>query len=136
MNAASNPQIQVLLTASARDERSLQFDLDHEVFGLLAQQAIEKLLKALISAHGEKFAYVHDLDKLAIHLQDLGESLPAMPLTWTELTVYAHHARYDVGKAIPKDVRSELRSAVADLRVFVEKRVKELAAAGTQVKNP
>jgi HEPN domain-containing protein len=136
MTAADNPQIQNLSIASARDERSLTFALDDEVFGFHVQQAVEKLLKLLITAHGVRYPFTHALSKLADQLAGLGETVPEFPMTWKELTEYALETRYEVGVEIPTKQRDELRSAVADLRVFVEKRTKELAAAGTQVKNP
>lgn len=43
-----------------------------ELFGQHVQQATEKLLKAWIAAIGEKFPYVHDLERLLQQLEDLG----------------------------------------------------------------
>jgi len=89
MNAAKNPQIGVLYNASARDERALQFDLDDEVFGYMAQQAVEKLLKVLITARGERYAFTHELPKLVGQLEHLGEKLQVLPVSWVDLTEYA-----------------------------------------------
>jgi hypothetical protein len=47
MYAADNPQIQQLFDASARDEHTIAFPVPDEVFGFHAQQAVEKLYKAL-----------------------------------------------------------------------------------------
>ena len=126
-----NPHIETLLNASARDERSLQFDLDDEVFGHLAQQAVEKLLKALITAHGAKYPFTHDIGSLVMQVSALGENVPSAPLTPDEFTNYALHARYDVGKPLPSALRMQIRQAVDDLRLYVTRRVGALAASGT-----
>ena len=76
MYAADNPQIEAFLNASARDEQALAFELPDEIFGFHAQQAIEKLLRALITAHGERHPFTHNIEKLIDQLVALGESLP------------------------------------------------------------
>lgn len=128
MSVAKNPYIATLLQASARDERSLQFDLDSEVFGYLAQQAVEKLLKALITAHGISYPFTHDIGSLVAQVIVLGEQVPPTPLTPDEFTNYALHARYDVGKPLPPALRDEIRIAVAKLREYVTTRVLALQA--------
>jgi HEPN domain-containing protein len=104
----------------------LQFDLDDEVFGFLAQQAVEKLLKALIAAHGVKFEFTHDIGSLVVQVAALGEEVPSAPLTPDEFTTYALHARYDIGKPLPTGLRDEIRTAVAALREYVARRVDTL----------
>ena len=136
MNAADNPQIEALLNASARDERTLTFPVDDEIFGFHTQQAIEKLFKALISAHGEEFPFTHDLDELALQLESLGETLPKLPLSLHELSQYAVEARYGAGVPLTMHLRDELRAAVSEHRRFVDTRRVLLRQAGIQVRNP
>jgi HEPN domain-containing protein len=97
MYAANNPHIPRLLRAARRDEATLEFDLSSEIFGFHAQQAVEKLLKVLITAHGSEFEFTHDLYKLASQLTGLGEAIPPMSLTLDTLTEYAVQTRYDDG---------------------------------------
>ena len=136
MNAADNPQIELLLNASARDARTLTFPVDDEIFGFHTQEAIEKLFKALISAWGEEFPFTHDLEELALQLQALGEILPKLPLSYHELNQYAVEARYDAGAPLTMQLRGELRVAVLEHRTFVDARRLALRQAGIQVRNP
>lgn len=64
------------------------------VVGFHAQQAVEKSLKAVLSAHGVEFRRTHDLLTLLDLLQD--NHLPAPPAAdWVdELNPYAVEARY------------------------------------------
>jgi hypothetical protein len=93
MYAADNPVIQRLLDAAGRDEHTLQFAVTSEVFGTHVQQAVEKLFKVLISAHGEEFKFTHDLEELALKLATLGENAAPMALTFKELTDYGVQMR-------------------------------------------
>lgn len=129
MSVGLNPQIEILFIASARDERSLQFDLDSEVFGLLAQQAVEKLLKALIAAHGMSYPFTHDIKLLVATLEAAGEQLPPSPLTPDEFTGYAVTARYDIGTPLSAPARTEIRNYIAELRLYVRSRVNTLQSA-------
>ncbi|MGD1865081.1 MAG: HEPN domain-containing protein [Phormidesmis sp.] len=43
-----------------------------EIFGQHVQQAVEKLIKTWLSARGEKYPLIHDLDTLLQMLEDLG----------------------------------------------------------------
>lgn len=136
MNAAENPQIEELLNASARDERTLHFDVDDEIFGFHAQQAVEKLLKALLTIHGERHPFIHDIQKLLDQLNELGERLGPWVLSPNELTEYAADFRYSRGPVLESGVREGLRGDIASLRAYVVKRREELRIAGVQVRQP
>ncbi len=135
MNAVDNPHIDRLLKASARDEQTLMFELPDEIFGFHAQQAIEKLYKALITSHGQEFEFVHNLDPLIQQLTALGECLPGLPLSSKALNEYSVEARYDAGVPLLPDQRNALRIAIAELRQFVEKRRQELGQASAQIRD-
>ena len=49
--------------------------IDDEIFGFHAQQAVEKSLKAWISAIGGSYGFVHDLRILFLTLRELGCSI-------------------------------------------------------------
>ena len=136
MYAADNPQLEQLLKASARDEQTLNFALADEIFGFHAQQAVEKLLKALITARGERHPFTHDLGKLVLQLERLGEAISIVPPGWDFLTEYAMHVRYESGVEFPPDLRDRVRHGIADLRRHVMQRADELKRDGTQVGNP
>lgn len=60
-----DPQTELLLQRSAEDEATMLLEgIPAAAFGFHAQQAIEKLLKALIAARGGKYPRIHDLEKL------------------------------------------------------------------------
>ena len=97
-------------------------------FGFHAQQAIEKLLKALIAARGEKYPRTHDLEELATLLVLGGEPLPPFTVDPSGLTLYALDYRY--GEPLPNEPpeRADIIATVAVLRKFVHRRVQELDA--------
>jgi HEPN domain-containing protein len=136
MYAADNPQIQELLAACARDQKTIAFDVDDEIFGFHAQQAVEKLYKVLITAHGEEHAFTHNLTKLMDHLSLLGEMPPPLPIDLAELSEYAVEFRYESGKPFAPGQREGLRAAVTVLEEFVLDRCEQLKKAGVQVKRP
>jgi HEPN domain-containing protein len=136
MFAATNPHIQRLLDAAERDEATLQYPVPDEIFGFHTQQAIEKLLKVLITAHGEEFEFTHDLMPLYTQLESLGELLPSISMPVKVLTAFAVQSRYDDGPELPSALRAAMLLDVVCMREFVEKRRLELEAAGTLVRNP
>ena len=84
MSSSSGPhtQAQVLLVKASEDETALRATGNPDaVLGFHAQQAVEKLLKAPISAHSAPFEFTHNLLRLASALQDLGESPPTTPVS-------------------------------------------------------
>lgn len=60
-----------------------------------AQQAIEKLLKAVLIYHGIEFQRTHDLHTLATLLLQSGISSPCTPEELTRLNPFAVTFRYD-----------------------------------------
>jgi HEPN domain-containing protein len=83
-------QAQVLLIKASEDEAALQLSgLSDSVLGFHAQQAVEKLIKALISARLVRFELTHDLVRLSTALHGLGETLPVTPLSPSELNDFA-----------------------------------------------
>ena len=74
-----NPKEQArqLLQMAAKDIRALDLmilpeSVDDEIFGFHAQQAVEKTLKAWISAIGGSYGFLHDLRVLFLNLRELG----------------------------------------------------------------
>ncbi len=75
-----DPQAPLLLRKASEDRAALIYDLPDGIFGFLAQQAFEKLLKSLIAANGETFDRTHDLDVLFKQVTSLGEDRYRCPI--------------------------------------------------------
>lgn len=109
---------------ASQDERVVErllsdADIADEVLGFHCQQAVEKLLKALLLAHGLEFPRTHNLDLLADLLADAGHPLPG-PLSDLEgLIPFAAQYRYEEEPDLPLD-RPAARALVRDLREHVE----------------
>lgn len=89
----------LLLRLAERHLGSLRGTLDAEVFadedwGFLAQQTLEKLLKALLVLHGQEPPRSHSLQRLVQELEGCGET-PAVAPELLELDDFAVLARYD-----------------------------------------
>ena len=134
-----------LLQRAADDESTLYLGGLPEVpFGQHTQGAVEKLLKALIHEHGQKYSYTHDLDVLVVKLTILGESLPTLPVALSDLTDYAMTLRYeDDGQLPPPLDRRACIDTVELLRGYVTGRIQALnppppppAAAGSPTVTP
>jgi HEPN domain-containing protein len=65
-----------------------------EVFGFHAQQAVEKTLKAWISAQGGTYPFTHDIRLLIIKLEELGCSVEEL-WDFLELNTFAVQFRYE-----------------------------------------
>ena len=126
MSAAENLQVQMLFVKSAEDEVTLTFDVPDAVFEFHTQQAIEKLLKALIAAHGSEFPFTHDLEVLTDQVEQLGEVLPNFGVRLSDFTPFGVLVRYNRGVPLSRMERSTYRKLIADLRAFVASRVASL----------
>lgn len=117
MNDASHTPAQALLIKAAEDEQTLRLqELPDAIFGFHAQQAVEKLLKALLSALEVRYELTHDLDRLQLVLSRTGERLPQTPLSLSELTDFAVFYRYDLlfQYAVPE--RDDVLATVRQIR--------------------
>jgi HEPN domain-containing protein len=87
MSKAPYTRAQIFLIKAAEDEAALHADGNPDaVLGFHAQQAVEKLIKALLSQLGVPFELTHNLARLQTILEVAGEALPATPSPLGELT--------------------------------------------------
>lgn len=129
MSSGPYTQAQVLLIKAAEDEAALLATGNPDaVLGFHAQQAVEKLMKALISAHSASFELTHNLMRLATALQNLGECLPATPIALSELNDFAVEYRYDLLHQQAAPTASELIATVRLIREHVVARIAALSA--------
>ena len=108
-----------LLRASSDDEQALQFPLPDSGYGFHAQQAVEKLYKALLGSRQGKFPFSHDLQSLRRRVEDLGFKLPICAFRLEELSDYAGTARYDDPLPLSEETRVRLRACIGALRAYV-----------------
>jgi HEPN domain-containing protein len=113
----------MLFAKSAEDEDALLHPVKDAVFEFHTQQAVEKLLKVLIAAHGEDFPFTHDLGILIDQLELLGETIPDLGIPLRQFTKFAVIVRYDSAVPLNDAERERCRKLVADLREFVMERV-------------
>jgi HEPN domain-containing protein len=117
----------MLLRKSAEDEQITQLDgIPHSIFGFHAQQAIEKLLKALLAQKAIRYPRTHDLELLEEQLKDSGEIPPATPVALKELVDYAVELRYDDSLLSNTPDRAQIRATVRIVREFVNRRIAEI----------
>ena len=85
-----------LLHKAASDEAILSFDkVSDSILGFHAQQAVEKLLKALLTELQIRYERTHDLEDLRLLLERHGEKLPTITVALKNLTEFAVDYRYD-----------------------------------------
>lgn len=92
-----------MLRLARRDFDSLEVmkrsqQVDDAIFGFHAQQAVEKALKAWLSAAGQGYPRVHDLRLLIRLLESGGQDVPQAFRRLVCLTAFAAQFRYDVGE--------------------------------------
>jgi hypothetical protein len=122
-----------LLAKASGDEAGLRAladnsDVPDHVAGFLAQQAIEKALKAVLTARGVPFERSHDIDYLCSLIEDSGLPLTSELRAAVALTPWAVEYRYaDPFDANPLDRTDTLATVVA---------VREWAARTIDTKHP
>jgi HEPN domain-containing protein len=89
-----------LLEKAKGDEAGLRAvaersDVPDHVVGFLAQQAVEKALKAALTAAGRPFQRTHDIEYLCGLAEDAGIDLPGDAAAFAELNPWAVEFRYD-----------------------------------------
>jgi HEPN domain-containing protein len=126
MTAGIDRHAQVLLTKAAEDEAVLFVDgIPDGPFGFHVQQAIEKLLKALLSQLSKEYKFTHDLDHLELQLKDAGEALPKGLEDFSKIGTFAVTNRYD---DIPEFHVLDRQAAIATVRLIREHVVARIAA--------
>jgi HEPN domain-containing protein len=119
-----------LLTKAAGDEAGLRAladrdDVPDHVAGFLAQQAIEKSLKAVLTARGARFERSHDIDYLCGLIEDNGLDLTDDLKDAVALTPWAVEFRYtDPFTPNPLD-RANALATVAAVRQWAEQTIGE-----------
>jgi hypothetical protein len=112
---------EALLAKASGDEAGLRALLDHpdvpdHVPGFLAQQVIEKALKAVLTARGVPFERSHDIDYLCSLIEESGLRLTSELRGGIALTPWAVEFRYaDPFDATPLN-RAEALATVAAVR--------------------
>ena len=97
MSMTKPTQAQILLVKATEDEMALGApNLSDSILGFHAQQAVEKLIKALLAQLNVDFEKTHDLERLQTVLAALGESLPPKPIPLDQLSDFAVVYRYDL----------------------------------------
>lgn len=107
-----------LLSKARGDAAGLSVLVDHadvpdHVSGFLAQQAIEKAFKAVLTAREVRFERSHDLDYLSVLLEDSGLSLPTAVRAAVVLTPWAVEFRYGDSLQSGTLDRTEVQATVA-----------------------
>ena len=129
MSKSIDPWAETLLLKAAEDEIAIQIDeLPDGPFGFHAQQAVEKLIKALLSQLSIAFDYTHNIDKLALQLEEAGEKLPAVPVALSELNKFAVVYRYDSIPNLEIPDRPAVIETVRQVREHVVARIAALSA--------
>jgi len=98
-----------------------------EVFGFMAQQAVEKAFKAWLSEMGIKYPKSHDLKELAGLLRKHHESIPEKFLSLLNLSDFAVQLRYDSYDAMAGGLdREMIIQKVSELIETVEAKLAEI----------
>lgn len=118
-------QARLLLRMAAKDMRAMDLmiapeSIDDEIFGFHAQQAVEKSLKAWITAAGGSYGFIHDLRVLLLTLREMGCDIEQFRHL-IMLTPFAAQLRYEPMETIdaPLD-RPALRQQVQALHDHVQ----------------
>lgn len=117
----------LLLRLVERHLGSLRGTLNPAVFadedwGFLAQQTLEKALKALLVIHNQEPPRSHSLQRLLQELEASGESVLLAP-ELLELDDFAVLARYDADPTPLPAERSRLLELLEDLQADLQQRI-------------
>lgn len=128
MSSTPLTQAQILVIKAAEDEKVLQNqDIPDSILGFHTQQAVEKLMKALLSQLDVPFELTHSLERLDKVLKANHETLPATPIALLDLTDFAVVYRYDLMFQVRPPDRAELAETVRLIREHVVARIAALS---------
>jgi len=130
MTAAIDRQAQVLLVKAAEDEAVVILPgMPDGPFGFRVHQAVEELLKALLSQLSIEYRFTHDLGYLVDQLTGAGEMLPLPVVEFSKLEDFAVTIRYDEIPEIHILDRPGAIETVRILREHIVARIATLSAA-------
>jgi len=122
-------QAEVLQGNAADDEAVILVSgIPDGPFGFHVQQAIEKLLKALISQLGLQYERTHDLEDSVEQLQKAGETLPMAVIEFSKFQRFAVIHRYDDNPTARVLDRKQALETVRILREHVVARIAALSS--------
>lgn len=122
-------QAALLLRKAEQDEVLIDAVLQQpqvydESIGYHVQQAAEKLLKAVLAAHGVVYRRTHNLDELILLVRESGIAFPGDLLSVRRFTTFAVEPRYQ--ELPPEEVtldRPAARDCVRRLRTWAEEQI-------------
>lgn len=95
-------------------------DIDDAIFGLHAQAAAEKYLKAILAIGQERPEHTHNLEALAAQCDEVGHPLPADLTDVFALTPFAVEFRYPKTEVPPLD-RGRALELITGVREWAER---------------
>jgi HEPN domain-containing protein len=98
-------------------------DISDSIYGFHAQQAIENLLKAVLSLGKVEFKRTHNIRELMDLLADNGSPLPAHLHEIDILTAYGVLARYEHMTFTSSIDRRALRRMIHDVRAWADQKL-------------
>jgi hypothetical protein len=126
MTQGIDKEAEILLLKATEDESVAQLPgVPDGAFGFHIQQAVEKMLKALLCQLAVKYKRTHDLEYLVTLVQDHGEALPMGILDITQLESYGVAYRYD---SVPEVAVLDRAAAIESVRLIREHVVARIAA--------
>jgi HEPN domain-containing protein len=116
---------EVLLRKARQDELVLERllddqEVDDDTLGFHAQQAVEKMLKAVLASRGVEYPRTHNLRVLIELLAQGGVQLPEALSEITRLTQFGTTFRYDTFRSAGPGERMKWPELIRSLRAFVE----------------
>jgi hypothetical protein len=134
MTAGIDRQAKVLIAKAAEDEAALLLPgMPEGPFGFHVQQAVEKLLKALLCQRSIEYKRTHDLDHLELQLKSAGETLPDTIGDFSKIGTFAVTHRYD---DIPEFHVLDREAAIATVRLIREHVLARIAALSAVSQSP
>ena len=118
-------EAELLLAKAAEDEAVLAANIPDGPFGFHVQQAVEKLLKALLCQKTIKYKRTHDLGYLTQLLHDQQEAVPKGSIDMAQIESFGVSYRYD---ALPETDVLDRPAAMETVRLIREHVVARISA--------
>jgi HEPN domain-containing protein len=125
MTPGIDKEARLLLVKAAEDEAVLAADVPDGPFGFHVQQAVEKLLKALLCQLAVKYKRTQDLEYLMQLLHDHAETIPRGAVEIAQVESFGVAYRYD---ALPETEVLDRPAAIETVRLIREHVTARIAA--------